>query len=136
MRALIACVLLAACATDASLQTPPARLAGCWVNRDAGAAIMRWLPDATRAGVLQGVKTTVGINGQRSDRFTLEPEGEGWKLCRTGDNATCWGVAQGDGGSLEGGRAFIDTAGDNVRITVAGDGPERLIFQGRRDSCN
>jgi len=133
MRALTACVLLAACAT-APQPTPPEQVAGCWVNRDAGAVIMRWLPDPGAPGVLAGVRIAVGINGQRSERFTLEAEGDGWKLCRAGDGR-CWGVARGDSGSLEGGRVFIDGAGDSLRIAVAGDGPERVIFQGRRDSC-
>jgi hypothetical protein len=45
-------------------------------------------------------------------------------------------VARGEGGSLEGGRAFIDTHGERLRIAVVGDGPERVIFQGRRDGCD
>jgi hypothetical protein len=48
----------------------------------------------------------------------------------------CWRVAEGDGGSLEGGRAFIDAHGDRLRITVLGDGPEHLIFYGRRQGCS
>jgi hypothetical protein len=136
MRALIACLLLAGCVTDAATRTPPERVAGCWINRDAGTVLMRWLPDPNRPGSLAGVRTRVGINGQRSERFSLEPDNDGWKLCRQGDAPRCWRVAQGDSGSLEGGRAFIDTAGDNLRVAVVGDGPERVIFQGRRDGCD
>jgi hypothetical protein len=137
MRALIACLVLAGCVSDAGgSRTPAERLAGCWVNRDAGAVIMRWLPDPNHPGSLSGVRTSVGINGQRSERFSLEPEGDGWKICRQGEALQCWGVAQGESGSLQGGRAFIDGAGDNLRIAVVGDGPERVIFQGRRDGCD
>lgn len=136
MRALIACVLLAGCVTDAVSRTPAERVAGCWINRDAGATIMRWLPDPNHPGALYGVRTVVGINGQRAERYSLEQDAGSWKLCRQGDAAQCWGVAQGDGGSLEGGRAFIDSASDSLRIAVVGDGPERVIFQGRRDGCD
>jgi hypothetical protein len=45
-------------------------------------------------------------------------------------------VAQGESGSLEGGRAFIDAFSDRLRISVVGDGDERTIFQGRRDGCD
>jgi hypothetical protein len=31
---------------------------------------------------------------------------------------------------------FVDTHGEALRITVIGDGPERTIFQGRRDGCD
>lgn len=136
MRALIACLALVGCATDAAVRTPAERLAGCWINRDAGAVVMRWLPDPNRPGALLGVRASLGINGRRTDHYSLEQDAGGWKICRQGDAAQCWDVAQGDGGSLQGGRAFIDTAGDNLRIAVVGDGPERLIFQGRRDACD
>ena len=135
MKALIACLALAGCVTDASPRAPPDRVAGCWANRSVGAVLMRWTPDSDHAGAMVGARTVLGISDQRSEAFTLEPEGDGWKICRQGEASQCWAVAQGDGGSLEGGRAFIDATGDSLRIAVVGDGPERVIFQGRRDRC-
>jgi hypothetical protein len=97
---------------------------------------MRWQADPNNPSALIGVRTTFSVSGQRSDRFTLEQEGAGWKMCRQGEASQCWAVAQGDSGSLEGGRAFIDAGGDSLRIAVVGDGPERIIFQGRRHGCD
>lgn len=136
MRALIACLVLAGCVAAGDSRPPPDRVAGCWANRDTGAVLMRWVSDPSNPAALIGVRTTLGINDQRSERFALAPEGDGWKLCRQADTPQCWAVAQGDGGSLEGGRAFIDSGGDDLRIAVVGDGPERVIFQGRRTRCN
>jgi hypothetical protein len=129
--------LAAGCATASDI-APAARVAGCWINRDAGTITMRWMPDAARQGVLNGAKTSYGVSGVTgAERFTLEPHNAGWSFCqRTGDGQHCWDVAQGEGGSLEGGRAFIDTAGDNLRIAIMGDGPERVVFQGRRYGCD
>ena len=142
MRALIACVglsavVLSACATGSSL-APPERLVGCWINRDAGAARMRWVQAPDNRAPYQGAKTTFGIAGANpTEHFTLEDPDSGWRLCRVdaGEANHCWAVAQGEGGSLTGGRAFIDRSGDNLRIAVIGDGPERLIFQGNRETC-
>lgn len=138
MRALVACVLLAACATG-SAATPAQRLAGCWINRDAGAARMRWSVAPGADGAYLGSKTTFGIAGvNTTERFTLQSADGGWRLCRVAggvEGEHCWGVAQGEGGSLTGGRAFIDAAGDYLRIAVIGEGPERVIFQGRREAC-
>jgi len=138
MRAWIACVLLAACATTGSELTPGQRLAGCWINRDAGAARMRWSQSPNSEGAYLGSKTSFGIAGANStERFTLENTAGAWRLCRVdrADAPHCWGVAQGEGGSLSGGRAFIDGGSDNLRIAVIGDGPERVIFQGHREAC-
>jgi len=129
MRALIACLVLAGCVTNAPPRTPPERLAGCWSGAVDG--IMRWSPDPARAGVLQGVLTS--LTHQR-EQYSLEPQADAWRLCSAVDNH-CWGVAQGMSGSLEGGRAFIDAEGDELRITIAGDGPQRVIFQGHRRNC-
>ena len=137
MRALIACVLLAACATGSNM-TPPQRLAGCWINRDAGAARMRWSQAANSEGAYVGSKTSFGIAGANTtERYSLESADGSWRLCRLdgADGSHCWSVAQGEGGSLTGGRAFIDAGGDNLRIAVIGEGPERVIFQGRREAC-
>jgi len=137
MRALIACVLLAACAAGSELN-PAQRLAGCWINRDAGAARMRWSQSPDSEGAFLGSKTSFGIAGANTtERYSLASADGGWRLCRldAGDGAHCWGVAQGEGGSLTGGRAFIDAGGDNLRIAVIGEGPERLIFQGHREAC-
>lgn len=137
MRALIACVLLAACATGSTL-SPAQRLAGCWINRDAGAARMRWSETPNSDGAYLGSKTMFGIVGANStERYALTNADGGWRLCRVdgADAPHCWTVAQGEGGSLTGGRAFIDAGGDNVRIAVIGEGPERLIFQGHSEAC-
>jgi hypothetical protein len=130
---MIGALVLAACATGSSL-TPAQRLAGCWINRDAGAARMFWSESAD--GGLVGTKTTFGIAGANmTERYTLAPADEGWRLCRVDAEAKCWAVAQGDGGSLTGGRVFIDGGSDYIRVAVIGDGPERVIFQGRHEAC-
>lgn len=136
MRALIACVALAACATTSDL-TPPERVAGCWINRDAGAARMRWSETPNSAGAFLGSKTAFGIVGANTEHYALESADGGWRLCRVdaGEAAHCWAVAQGEGGPLAGGRTFIDRSGDTLRIAVIGDGPEHVIFQGRREAC-
>jgi hypothetical protein len=137
MRALIACILLAACATGSEL-SPAQRLAGCWINRDAGAARMRWSESPNSDGVFLGSMTTFGLAGANStERYSLETADGAWRLCRldAGDSRHCWGVAQGDGGPLTGGRAFIDRGGDSLRLAVIGEGPERVIFQGHREGC-
>jgi hypothetical protein len=126
---------LVACATTPA--PPPERVAGCWIDRDVGVSTMRWLTGAD--GALTGVRLQYGSSsGPHATRYRLLPSGEGWRLCEAaegGGDARCWQVAEGDGGSLDGGRAFIDVAGERLRISVIGDGPERIIFSGRRDGC-
>jgi hypothetical protein len=96
---------------------------------------MHWR-EADATGAVQGTKTTFGIGGANSvEHFSLEGADSGWRLCRTDGDAHCWDVAQGEGGSLAGGRAFIDRSGDSLRIAVIGDGSERVIFQGVREAC-
>lgn len=141
MRAAAACLLfLAACATAASERAPAEQVRGCWINRDAGTTTMRWLPDRTRPEVLAGVRHVYRQTGSpQVTRYALEPSEEGSSMCEldAGGAATkCWIVARGAGGSLEGGRVFIDTHGERLRITLVGDGPERVIFQGNRDGCD
>lgn len=141
MRAAVAALLLAACATTGQTSPPPERVAGCWINRDnAGATTMRWLPDRERPGVLIGAKLVYRPTGSPvSWRYSLEQSEDGWSMCQldaSGAATHCWQVAQGQGGSLEGGRVFIDAYGDRLRIAVVGDGGERLIFNGRRDGCD
>jgi hypothetical protein len=136
---LAAALLLAGCATTDAETPPPERVAGCWINRDAGASTMRWLPDRSRPEALAGSLVVYGQTGVASNRrFSLEPSGDGWSLCEldAGAATRCWQVAQGQGGSLEGGRVFIDAHGDRLRIAVIGDGPEQVIFHGRRDGCD
>ena len=140
-RAAALLLFVAACAsTAASTVSPMEQVRGCWINRDVGATTMRWLPDRNRPDVLAGAKLIYRQVGQPvSTRFTLEPSEQGHSLCELGaDGAAtqCWRVARGEGGSLEGGRAFIDSHGERLRIAVVGDGPERIIFQGRRDGCD
>lgn len=141
MRAAAACLLfVAACASVAPPRSPDQRLAGCWINRDVGATTMRWLPDRARPGVLAGSKLVYRQGGAPvATRYSLEPSESGWSMCEidAGGAATrCWEVAQGQGGSLEGGRVFIDAHGDRLRISVIGDGPDRVLFHGRRDGCD
>lgn len=137
MRAVFALLFLAACATASG--SPAERVAGCWISRgEQGATTMRWLPDASRPGALQGDKLAYESAGaQQAERYRLEPRGEGWALCQieTGGER-CWQVAQGDEGSLEGGRAFIDAHREGLRISIVGDGAERTIFEGARDGCD
>jgi hypothetical protein len=135
----LALLFVAACAT-VSGETPAARVAGCWIDRDGagGATTMRWLNDAQRPGALQGDKLVYASSGAtESERYRLEPGGDAWSLCRIEDaGERCWQVAQGDEGSLEGGRAFIDAHREELRITIVGDGADRTVFQGARDGCD
>jgi hypothetical protein len=99
---------------------------------------MRW--SAGNDGISSGTRLRYGSpTGPQTVRFELRPEDDGWRVCElgaAGEDVHCWGVAQGDGGTLDGGRAFIDLHGDRLRIAVLGDGPEQLIFSGRRDGCD
>lgn len=141
MRRVVASLLfVAACASAPSTVSPPEQVRGCWINRDVGATTMRWLPDRNRPDVLAGSKLVYRQSGSPvSTRYTLEPSEQGHSLCELGaDGAAtqCWRVARGEGGSLEGGLVFIDSHAERLRIAVVGDGPERIIFQGRRDGCD
>lgn len=140
MRGLLLCLALGlglpACATGQSATPPNDRVAGCWINRDAGAVTMRWLPDRTTAGVLLGNKIQYRIGENRLERYTLAQDSAGWTLCQTAPENACWPVAEGESGALEGGRAFIDSHGDTLRISVLDSHGERTIFQGRRDGCD
>jgi hypothetical protein len=140
MRILLALVLTAACAT-VSGGSPAARAAGCWIDRDGagGATTMRWLTDVTRPGALSGEKAVTNGNGAVSarERYRLEPRGETWALCQIETaGERCWQVAEGEEGSLEGGRAFLDAHHDMLRISIMGDGDDRILFQGLRDGCD
>ncbi|MGQ0531300.1 MAG: hypothetical protein ACT4OF_01240 [Caulobacteraceae bacterium] len=141
MRKAAVCLLfVAACATTPSDRPPAEQLRGCWINRDVGVTTMRWLPDRARPDVLAGSRLVYRPTGSPvATRFTLEPSEQGSSLCEldaAGAATKCWIVARGEDGSLEGGRVFIDTHGDRLRISLIGDGPERTIFQGRRDGCD
>ena len=82
---------------------------------------MRWLPDRERPGVLAGTRHVYRQTGApQVTRYHLEPSEEGVVDVRTrcgrrGDQML--EVARGEGGSLEGGRVFIDTHGERLRIT-------------------
>lgn len=138
MRAVLASLLLAACATTAV--APSERVAGCWIDRGALTTTMRWLPDPERGGALTGALLAYDVETiARSERYSLGVSGAGWEMCELGQDgaaAQCWSVAQGEGGSLAGGRAFIDKNGDRLRIAIVGEAPERVIFQGQRDGCD
>jgi hypothetical protein len=137
MRAICAAalLLLSACATS----PPPERLAGCWIARHEGAATrtMRWLPDPSRPGVLVG-DLLIYETPPRNARFTLEPRDAGWVFCAHEGQGEprCRAVAEGERGSLEGGRVFIDAYGESLRISMVGEGPEQIIFRGQRDGCD
>lgn len=132
-------MLVMACATTP--ETPPARVAGCWIDRaDTVTTTMRWLPDQARPGVLTGDLLEYPQNGTqgRRARYTLEPTAEGWNMCSHWQEApVCRQVAQGETGSLEGGRVFIDAYRERLRIAfVEEDGYQEIIFEGRRDGCD
>ena len=138
MRAVLVSLLVAACAT--TMTPPPERVAGCWIERGPHTATMRWLPDPARGGALVGALLVYSATTVlRATRYALTADGPSWELCElgsAGDVTQCWGVAQGEGGSLAGGRAFIDQSGGRLRIAIVGDGSERVIFQGQRDGCD
>jgi hypothetical protein len=72
-------------------------------------------------------------------RYRLGVRGDGQEFCELapdGDVSQCWAVAEGEGGSLEGGRAFIDRHGDRLTIEILGGPANRLIFQGGRRRCS
>ncbi|GAM99538.1 hypothetical protein U91I_03192 [alpha proteobacterium U9-1i] len=139
---MIACFLLAACATSPP-EPPPERVHGCWIARgDEVTTTFRWLPNREVAGRMEGVAMQYGRGAPRQGgRYAVEtgPQGE-WQFCQLdadgpGGNV-CWRVAQSGGGSLDGGRAFIDQHEERLRISVVTDLGERLIFDGRRDGCD
>jgi hypothetical protein len=136
MRAVLAALLVASCAT---LPPPSTRLAGCWIDRndDGTATTMRWMPDESRPGVFNGALLNYTATGAgEAERYTLQPRGRAWDLCRAG-TTQCWEVAQSSSGSLEGGRAFIDAHGDRLRVSVLDfRTEERIIFSGARDGCD
>lgn len=137
MRAVLASLLLAACATTSG-PPPTQRVAGCWIERSGVTRTMRWFADSTQPGALIGaVLEYRGGSAAGSARYRLAQEGEGWRMCvlEGGTSGQCWQVAQGQDGSLEGGRVFIDSYGDRLRIAIVGEG-ERVIFDGRRDGCD
>ena len=139
MRALLAAVLVASCAT--AVAPPPNRLAGCWIDRkpDNTAVTMRWLPDPEVPGALRGDRMSYTPQGVGEDRgsYTLRQEAgtEAWMLCNL-TAERCWQVAEGESGSLEGGRAFIDATRERLRISLIDGAVERIIFQGARDGCD
>lgn len=136
MRAIAALLLLASCATAQA--TAPERLQGCWIERSdvGGAVTMRWLPDAS--GELRGDLLRYGTSGVSArERYVLRPRDSGYAVCQIAAAEQCWVVAQGESGSLEGGRAFIDSyGGERLRISVIDAGGQRVVFQGRRDGCD
>jgi hypothetical protein len=127
--------LLIGCVTT-SAPPPPERVAGCWISGSVDAMTLNWTPDQQTPGSLTGVRRHVrDTTGQETQSYRLTPAEGGWQLCDEAAGGRCWRVAEGDEGSLEGGRAFIDQHGDRLRIAVLGDGPEQVIFVGRRQTC-
>lgn len=135
MRAFVLCVMLAACVTS---PPPPERVAGCWIARGAvgSATTMRWLPGPD--GALTGDLLRYAQSGVTTrESYRLQPNGEAWTLCQsTASGEACWRVAQGQRGSLQGGRAFIDSHRDRLRIAVVTPGAQRVVFDGARDGCD
>lgn len=138
MRALIACLFAAACATTPS-SLPAERVHGCWIARGDMTTTFRWLPDAQAGGRMTGVSMIYGSGApQRGGRYVVEERNGAWAFCQldTAQGETCWRVADGRAGSLDGGRAFIDQNGERLRISVVSAEGERLIFDGQRDGCD
>jgi len=135
MRSIVlAAALVAGCAT---VDPSPESVIGCWVQRGPrdAAVTMRWLPDTRSPGSLRGDYLS-SPNGERR-LYSLTPDDAGrWTFCHTGEIQNCWRVARGSGGSLEGGRAFIDLYREGLRIAIIDGQTERIIFQGTRDGCD
>jgi hypothetical protein len=130
MRILLAALLLSACATA----IPSQRVNGCWVSQEEGAApaTLRFTPDRNRPGILHGALIRNGVR----ENYDLRQYVTGWSFCQMeagGDH--CWQVAEAESGSLEGGRAFIDSEANHLRISIIGQEGERVIFQGERGDC-
>lgn len=140
MRVIAALLLLGACATAAPPPAPPARVAGCWIDRESELTVtMRWLPERNRPGVLEGnlLEYHRNMTPSRTARYTLEPRESHHVMCSHWQaEPICWKVAEGDEGSLEGGRVFIDAGEERLRISVMSDGVEDVIFEGQRDGCD
>jgi hypothetical protein len=135
MRTILACLALAACVTIPA-PSPAERVAGCWLSPTPSAVAMRWAPDPVQPEFMIGVRT--GARGGTPSRFRLAPGAQGAEFCElsaSGEPAQCWAVAEGESGSLEGGRAFIDRHGERLTIEILGATPNRLIFQGHRRGC-
>ncbi|MBL8530255.1 MAG: hypothetical protein JNK94_00840 [Hyphomonadaceae bacterium] len=138
MRAFAALLLLSACASVFT-PAPDERLAGCWIERSgAVATTMRWFASPQQPGSMSGdlLRYGGGSEAPLGQQYTLAPVDDGWRLCRTGDQAICWPVAQGRSGSLEGGLAFIDRYGERLRISVVDGTGETELFDGGRDGCD
>lgn len=139
-RSLALLLFVAACATTAQV-TPAQRAAGCWIDRPDGGPVttMRWLPDAERPGALHGAKLVYADDtASANEAYILEERAGAWTMCQLEPaGERCWLVAQGESGSLEGGRAFIDLLGSRLRVSVMDVvGGERVVFQGDRDGCD
>lgn len=135
MRMTFACLALAACAI-APAPTPAARLVGCWVAQRPITLVMDWAPDPAQPEVMIGVRSDPARG--ESTRFSLAPSDQGPVFCELGPsdaNQRCWGVAEGEGGSLEGGRAFIDRHGERLTIEILGASPSLIVFQGHSRRC-
>jgi hypothetical protein len=129
MRALVPLLLLSACATA----IPSERVNGCWASQDEAAPVtLRFTPDRNRPGILHGALIRTGVR----ENYDLRQYVAGWSFCRmTPGEDHCWQVAEAESGSLEGGRAFIDSEADHLRISIIGQDGEQEIFEGVRTSC-
>lgn len=139
MRSILAAFLVVACATT-PIEPPDQKVAGCWIDRGQNRTVtMRWLrsDEGLRGDLLEYGRT--GNVGRRA-HYSLAQEGQAWELCERldmGMPGRCWQVAEGESGSLEGGRIFIDRHREELRIAVVG-GPDdsEVIFDGDVDGCD
>lgn len=130
--------LLTACTTAGQVLSPPERVLGCWADRNGAAhSVMRWRAGEA-PGSAAGEFISQSATPESRPRFlALKPNGAGWTLCDTTEGGACWAVAQGESGSLEGGRAFIDRHHDRLSFSVVGaDGRDLLRFVGESEACS
>lgn len=97
---------------------------------------MRWLRDSQRPGALNGDMLVYAPSGAtQSARYRLEPRGGSWALCETAAER-CWQVGQRSEAARGAAHALIETQPEFLRISVVGEGANRIVFEGARDGCD
>ena len=137
MRFAALALLLSACATSQAL-SPPERVLGCWVERsELVTTTLNWSAGA-EAGRVSGQLTT--RNARETVSLPLRLSGDeqnGWQVCGIPARDSCFVVAQGASGSLEGGRAFIDRYGERLHLSIVdGNGGDLVRFVGESAACS